>query len=423
MNKLTILPLLLTLIMALTLSGCGDSLAHPVENVQTIENGVNAVCFAIAHTANAREINFDSPVVRDTALDVVENYGYISVIRVDSAPEQVPECSGSYDIQEKYKKASETKLKSDARTRCTRLLMAMREVHAIEPEVDYLEALRVAARSLSGDTYRSRTIIMLGTGLSTSGLLDFRNNLFYAEPKAVLDMLDELQAIPDLQGIHVIFQHLGDTAAPQEPLSPAQREWLRTLYQGLVERGGGTFDCCDILSMPVDTDFQLPAVSVVELPKQTLTSIPMPAEAEAEAEETGGVEMISLGEKEIQFKPDTAEFLDREAALETLRPLAELLLRGEPETLLLAGCIAGDDCGESGYRLSRQRAETVMAALEELGLPADRMLAVGLGCSAPWQIKGVGYDGPLAQENRRVVLMDAKSPTAQVLVADLASNT
>ena len=45
--------------------------------------------------------------------------------------------------------------------------------------------------------------------------------------------------------------------------------------------------------------------------------------------------------------------------------------------------------------------------LASLGANADQLIARGLGSRDPWHIPGVGTEGALAAQNRKVVLIDA----------------
>ena len=404
----------LPLVLVVTLCGC-------VTSSQTGESGSDAVCFVLGKTANARELNLNSPIVRDTGMDVIEHYGYVGVVRADGSPELV--LHKSYDIEAQYKKASPQKLKADARTKCTDLLFTMQNVSAVTPEVDYLEALRLASRSFASlQDCRSKTIIVVGTGLSTTGTLDFRNNLFSAEPEAVVRLLEERQEIPDFSGTTVVFQQLGEVASPQAPLTQVQRAWLKALYCSIVTAGGGSFEFVDVVSTPADPTLELPAVSVVPLPAEPVIAFPaadaQPTSETVETTVTAAMfsSPVSLGEQEVRFIPDTASFASTEETMLTLRPLADFLRSSPDLTLLLVGCIAGDTCGSGGVALSRQRAEAVRDALEDLGIPQEQLIAVGLGCYDPWHIMGAGFDGVLAAENRRVVLVDAQTATAQQLI-------
>lgn len=190
------------IIMAASLTGCGGKTSAEESS------GRAAVCYVIAPTANSQGLNFNSPLVQDTIYDTILNYGYISVVVVDGNPELV--AADSYDIDAQYKNASKEKLKTDARSKATNLITYMENQIANDPQVDYLEGLRMAVRSLSSlEGYDSKTIILMGTALSTQGTLNFKNNLLSAEPDMVVDLLEEKEEIPNLDGITVVSQQMG----------------------------------------------------------------------------------------------------------------------------------------------------------------------------------------------------------------------
>lgn len=258
-KKITaLLTIMCLIIVATSLTGCGGKTSSK-ESL-----GRAAVCYVIAPTANSQGLNFNSPLVQDTIYDTVLNYGYISVMVVDGNPELV--AADSYDIDAQYKKASKEKLKTDARTKTTNLITYMENQIANDPQVDYLEGLRMAVRSLSSlKGYDSKTIILIGTALSTQGTLNFQNNLLSAEPDAVLDLLEEKNEIPDFASITVVSQQMGDVASPQQKLSETQKKRLQEIWAGIVERGGGTFVYNDIMANPVATGTTYPEVDPIEL--------------------------------------------------------------------------------------------------------------------------------------------------------------
>ena len=108
--------------------------------------------------------------------------------------------------------------------------------------------------------------------------------------------------------------------------------------------------------------------------------------------------------------------MDPATAKEVLEPIAEILIANEDLTVLLCGCVAGDGTTDYGRDLSLRRAEAVKQTLMELSVPEDQLLVIGLGTNNPWHIKGVGYDGELAAQNRRVVLLNAESELGRELL-------
>ena len=387
---------------ATVFTGCSNS----NDNDST---GKKAVCFLVANTANSQGINMNSPLVQDTVYDVVRNYGFISVINVDGNPETV--FAESFDIDEKYKNASKDKLDMDARTKATDLILSMQNIKANDKEVDYLSALTLGIRSFDSlDDYSSKTIIVLGTGLSTAGVLDFRNNLLSADPKAIVDILEEKESIPDFTGITVTWQQLGDVAAPQSSLSMKQKKDLSQIYSEMITRGGGEYLTSDIIANPVDTETDFPSVSVVNLPVDTPISFDIDETSEFQTP-------VALSEEQVCFIPDKADYFNPEEAESTIKPIADYMLNQDTKiTLLLIGCIAGDSNTDFGDALSLDRAEKVKSTLVEFGVPANRLITKGMGVSDPWHIANAGYEGKLASQNRKVVLIDSSTETAQSIL-------
>lgn len=398
------------LVLASTLAGC------PKESANDVSAQKTAVCFIVGRHANSLGLNMSSPLVQETIYNTVRNYGFIGVVNADGKPEVVH--AASYDIDAKYKSASEDKLDMDARSKATNIVISMQNVIANDPEVDYLTALRLAVRTLSSlDGYDSKRIIVLGTGLSTTGVLDFNNNLISADTDVVVNLLNEKSEIPDFSGITVYWQQMGDVAAPQKELTSAQRVKLQDIYGSLIETGGGIFVYNEIIANPVDATLQYPEVTPVELPDDTpIYFDPVVFEGTTDEEENVFEEPVVLTEEQITFIGDKAEYLYPEEALKTLQPIAEYLI-AHPVTILLAGTTAGDTDSENTKALSLARAETVKTTLVELGVDESRIIAVGLGSvNDPWHIWGTGYEGSAASNNRKVVLLDADSATARTIL-------
>ena len=399
----------LTLAMVTGLTGCDSS-----NNEATAEKA--AVCYVLANTANSQGLNLNSPMVQDTIYNTIRNYGYISVVNADGVPDVV--LASSFDIDDKYKSASAERLDMDARAKTTNLIAGMQSVIATDPEVDYLAALTLALRTLSSlEEYDSKTIVVIGTGLSTTGVLNFQNNLISAEPGTIVELLEEKGEIPCFNGIMVYWQQMGDVAAPQAQLSSAQRNKLQQIYGGIVEAGGGTFVCNDIIANPVNEGTAYPAVTPVELPADIPISF-NPETLNSEATENVLAEPVVLTEEQITFIGDKAEYLYPEEAESVLKPIADFLLSNDV-TILLCGTTAGD--GNSAYtmELSQARAEAVKQSLVDLGVDPSHIIAVGLGSTDPWHVYGIPTSDKAASCNRKVVLLDASSYTAQEILAGI----
>ena len=374
-----------------------------------------AICYVIANTANSKGLNFQSPLVQDTIYSTILHYGYISIVNADGVPEVV--FDNSFEIDTKYKNASEDKLEMEARSKATNLISGMQNVIGDDPEVDYLEALHIAVRSLAPlEGYDSKKIIVLGTGLSTAGILNFKDNLISAKPEAIAKLLDEKSEIPNFTDITVYWQQLGDVAPPQEALTSAQKNNLKQIYSSLVETGGGTFVQNDIMAHPVNESVEYLSVTPVELPEDMIIfDVDKLDRKDDEAFNPPNI----LDEEQVQFIRDQANYLDTDMAVNHIRPIAEYLLQYESVKLLLIGCTAGDVTDESTLKLSQDRADAVKNTLIELGVDASRITAIGMGSSNPWHVRNVGYEGAAASGNRKVVLIDIRSPQAQEILKQM----
>ena len=376
----------------------------------------SAVCYVLANTANSQGLNLNSPMVQDTIYDTIRNYGYISVVNADGIPDVV--LATSFDIADKYKSASKEKLDMDARSKATNLIAGMQGVIACDPEVDYLAALNLAVRSLASlEGYNSKTIVVIGTGLSTSGVLDFQNNLISADPNTIVELLKDKNEIPNFNGMTVYFQQLGDVTAPQQALTAAQRKTLQRIYGGIVETGGGTFVYNDIIANPVNEGASYPAVSPVELPEDIPVSFAPDILAPNEHDEVF-TEPVVLTEEQVTFIGDKAEYLHQEEAENVLKPIADYLTNNQI-TILLCGTTAGDTNSNYTMELSQARAEAVKQTLVKLGVNQNRIIAVGLGSTDPWHVYGIPTSDKAASCNRKVVLLDASSQTAQKILTEI----
>ena len=127
---------------------------------------------------------------------------------------------------------------------------------------------------------------------------------------------------------------------------------------------------------------------------------------------------VALEESQVEFVADEAAYRNPEAALETIRPIADYLAEHESVSLLLVGSTAGDITDESTLSLSQARADAVKKTLcDDLGIDESRIHTLGMGSSDPWHISNAGYDdGAAASSNRKVTLISADTELAQSLM-------
>lgn len=409
MKKIAVFTVLCSMLMLIIgLTGCSlgsESGAKPQRG---------AVCFVIANTACSQGPNMNNPLVQDTIYDVIRNYGYISIVNTDGIPNIV--YNQSFEINPRYKSASEEKLDIEARSKANSLISVMPNIIADDPETDYLEALKLAVRSLSSlDGYDYKSIIVIGTGLSTCGVLNFQNNLLSAEPSVIIKLLQDRGEIPDFSGIDVYWAQLGDVALPQKNLTAAQQNKLQNIYRGIIEAGGGTFTYNSTVANSVNENVDYPKVTPIELPADTPIVFEQ-GTLQTAKDDKAFKEPKILNESQVEFVRDQAVYLYPDKAVKNISPIAEYLKDHKSIQLLLIGSTAGDVTDERALSLSQERADAVKNTIISLGVDSSRIITVGMGSDDPWHITNAGFEGAAASSNRKVVLLDARSDTAQEII-------
>lgn len=421
MKKHILLSLLACVCILCTLAGC------PSETPEK-----TAMVLILGEHANAAGLNLTN--VREKAQQIIEDHGYIGVIAVDGAPDVV--FAKRYTLPEEYKRTNKVQLQQLTKERTASLRKNLQNVAADDPEVDYLSALHLASRilrSLDGDgtEYDHLEILVVGSGLNTTGAMNFQNNLISADPAVTTELLTENSEIPDLTGISVTFYQLGDTAEPQMALSRTQRKNLVALYEAIVTAGGGTFHNNTGLPTPAEEDRNLPYVTPIVFPQveplhlePVLPESPAETEAAEMREDAPETLEVFLTDEQIAFCRNEAVFLSETDALDTLRPIAAYLAAHPEVKILCAGTTAGDIDTDFSLYLSKSRAQTVSDALVLLGVEKERVTAVGLGAAGdPWHIYGIGYDDNRgAASNRKVIITDADSETARLILQNLSDS-
>lgn len=401
-NIKRILAILVAEVIITTISGCSGILKSNSEASEPPQ----ALSLLLGVHMCSKELNLRSPVITDKVTNTILNYGFISIISIDGNPSVIS--ADSYDIPEQFKNAAKTKLESDAEKKAKNLLLSLSNVEADDPEVDTFEAIRLACRSLAMAPEGSvKTLVVADTGWSTTGLMNFGNNLLEGEPDAIAEMLLEKDALPDLSGVTVYWTQMGDVATPEEKLSPAQVKKLGNIWRAVIEKAGGTFILSESLPNSGAIGGGLPEVTPISHDTE------MPVEIRVDNKSQLSFDSPQFfSEEQIQFIGDSDEYMNEEEAMRSIEPVASYMKEKTDFILLLVGTTAGDEDTVYSKELSFKRAEAVKRSLIECGIDEMRIVTCGLGSADPWHIYGVGTSSTLASQNRKVVLLDATSGDA-----------
>lgn len=389
--------------MAALLTGCGNHVGGDggVGGSNTASEDAVSVSVVVGAHSNANVISVNAEAIGKQVYQCAYTCGTVSLIRADGKPEEflkanIPEPSTDG--------LSDRKLESIAKGYRDEILAALNsDGTAKYPEVDTLEAIRIAANTLQtvgdGDKY----LVVADTGLSTAGYMNFcENDLFNTPADKMIKALVEEKAIPDLEGVRVVWLYAGQTAAPQERLSEVQKAKLIEIWTAVLEEAG-------VASQ--DIDFRTDSAS-----NTAYSGLPEVSNVSAEERKTdiAPLETVVLDSESVSFVGDEASFVDTVQAEQAIYSVAETLLAHPDNRVYVVGCTASSTGREDFCRsLSEDRAQVVVKVLEEYGVPEDRMIAVGVGDYAPWHIEDLDKSGmqieEYAKQNRCVVILDTQN--------------
>lgn len=343
-----------------------------------------ATAFVVGARGNMPPARLDGEA-RAAVERAVDSQAMVSVIAVDGQPAVADSSwlrvTGANDVaREKSRQENRAKVET-----------AVTGVRAEDEETDLLGALDLAAREVRS-VEGAREIVVVDSGLSTTGPLDFtRPGMLDAEPADVVADLEAADTLPDLCGIRITVQGIGDTAEPQDPLGIAQRRHLLRIWEAVL----GASCAADVTIV----ERQISGAPHDDVPDVTEVPLPEPVQCTATT--------IILTGGEVAFLPDSADFRDPAAARAVLTPVSQQLTGGGL-TATVTGMTANVGPLRGQKTLGKQRAAAVMAELVALGVPGSSLEARGVGSDFAEYVPDGGPEGPLdpaaAAQNRKVVI-------------------
>ena len=414
MKKVCTVMMVTMIMLASVLTGCGGNARGNGGTGETGENNITSedtvsVSVVVGAHSNANIISVNAEVIEEQVYQCAYTYGTVSLIRADGKPEEflkanIPEPSTDG--------LSDRKLESIAEDYRDEILATFNtDGEAKYPEVDTLDAIRLASNTLqtigNGDKY----LVVADTGLSTAGYLNFcENDLFNTPTDEIINALSEEKAIPDLEGVNVVWLYAGQVAEPQERLSEVQKAKLIEIWTAVLEESGVASENIDFRpDSASNTAYSgLPEVSVVNADERKTDITPL--------------ETVVLDPESVSFVGDEAIFVDREQAEQAISSVAHILIQHPDNKVYVVGCTASST-GREGFcqSLSENRAQAVVQVLKEYGVPKDQMVAIGVGDYAPWHVEDLDENGKqieeYAKQNRCVVVVDTQDPEYGAAIA------
>lgn len=423
---------ILIAICCLVLMGCSAS--------KLPEEPPTALVLIVGKHNNSKVIDVS---LKDKIQSIYGSFGNICVIVCDGNPSVLynneGEKVGFYTSQfieeskEKYQYQSIWK-RDYLGVQTQTLVQAIDGCSADDEEVDTLKALQVAADALNemvnamdpDDVEQiKKEIIILDTGLATSGELNFLNEeplelLLSPEQireesekrervQELIEFLDTKMEIPDLSGVVITWYGMGKVAEPQEPLSNLAVDNLQYIWEELLKKAGALVPGTS--SADKKTSYFVPTTSdKEEMYDKDVTIVPIVNLTQDERERMDY-------EVKVEFVANQDVFANEEEAHDILLSYLEQARQYPERQVLLVGSTA--NYNEGSIELSQERAEKVKQLLVELGMEENRIEVLGLGAEAPWHedewVDGF-FEEEIAKRNRTVWVMFRDSDKAKKLL-------
>lgn len=285
-------------------------------------------------------------------------------------------------------------------------------VVADDAEVDLLESIRLAARlidsyvedNFDGDAQADtpKSIIVLDSGLSTAGLVDFtQDGMLAADGEDVASMLDGYDSLVDLEGVEVKWYFMGDVQAPQDTLSQTIIGQLKGIWQAVIEAGEGAVEFKSGVASAADDSRNDMEPDVTEVTVEA----PQPIVS-------GKTTTVVLTDSEIKFIGYTSKYAYPDDAERVIKKWAEKMLENPKATLHITGTTAtikkDKVSQERMFALSLRRAKRVKKTFVKFGVSAERISTEGVGDQDDEHLDDLDSSGALidaiATKNRKVIL-------------------
>lgn len=426
----------LVISVAVLLTACGGKPeGYTMRDGSYINDTPAAVAIILGNHANAMEVPEDAYSAIEHELRDVVYGGYVCVIISDSTPTKIDLVPSEYYRQDA--KNPEI-LEKRITTRTSELIELIKNVGTADSmEVDLLGSIREATNALQTtalESIKDKRIIVVDTGISTSGDLDFTTmDVQKGAPKAdsVVNLLKSNNVLPNLKDIAVTFigttDGLAETAEPQK-METKDKIYIKELWETIVkscEAASVKFISSGGWSTPnkntEDSESRFPHVSVIPFYHESAIDL-SGLQNVGDNDPDGQPDMpdpyeftIKLESETVGFKPDEAEYYNDSVAKGILSQYAvdlKAYLDSYPdEVVWLVGTSATThENGDGDLSLSLRRAEKVKQTLvDELGVPGDRLITIGLGAKFPWHVNEFvngKFDTDTAQNNRAVWIMN-----------------
>ena len=292
-------------------------------------------------------------------------------------------------------------------------------------EIDLATATSYAVRILNAHAVPGRRNILVyyASGRSSCGLINLVNTPIYkldidaSVPRIAEQMQVDMSSVDE-----VVWYACGDCGGESQPaLSTDEQAKMQEFYGKLFKALGFKNDISFQYDLPDSGFYYFPQTPVTSMDvRPVFSGLQELVEATPTVLEKNEVPgPIVLDDSQVQFKPDSDVFLDSDQAESAIQPVADYLIRNKSLSVLLYATCAGDSDSETAMNLASDRASRVKQSLIGKGVDETRITVIPVSIyDDPYYKFGLGT-GKEAAVNRKCIIMDIESSTAQVLLSRL----
>ena len=392
----------------MSLTGCEN------DNKKTEPYAIAIVAGMNHNSAPLHKNNIKKPVD-----DVALSRGYVCCVRLDGNPQLIAEKTFKDRTGNYTEKQLRNFLKDDAKKFISKIISQAASVYE---ECDLYSAILLAAKELNESGFSDRRLVIIHSGLSTSGYIDFtkeydnKKTLFDALPQTLVDQLREHDLLAPLEGVDITFVNFAQVSDEQEPLSDECFVKFKSFWEDFLKECGAAnvhFDNnksakkngYDNLALP--DNLVLPSVTTVKFPEDTDIIHFKGSKIVEDNKDAQG--------NSVKFKPESAEFKDPVSAEKVIKAIANDILNDKSNPEIIVGATTASWGDGDGISLSLERAQAVKDVLVKSGVDESKIICVGIGRNPNFSqhVEDLNKKGKFVEEkgklNRCVYIYPASS--------------
>lgn len=360
----------------------------------------------LSNNANNKRYDFSQDLYSDLYESCLKNDTRVNLISMDGNPHLIT----TLTCEKPKSGYSATKKEELATKNATYIIRTMDEYVQNQDQTDFIKGINVSSTYIDQSAL-DNSLYIYNNGLSTEGSLCMTDTIIDSyNQDSIVSHLVESEVLPDLSGYQTVMLKIGQgDGTNQEEITNKEKNILKELYKSILKKcnvSNPIIEDTAVLNESYDSDAHVSIIPVIK-------------DSNA-IEDINDGSIISLNEESIGFVSNSAQFIDKNKAMDSVEIIFQKMQSSTFE-LLIVGCTAKTYDDTNAIILSQQRSNAVASLLYEKGISQDRITTLGVGSESVFYKENIvngQFDEEIAKENRRVVFLDKNSSLAKSLLKD-----